>query len=296
VAQIKLLWQSKLVLLLVLPFVAADVVLQGHWWAVNDASVAIWTLGLSLIFGLIVLELRAATPEAAFTGSVIAANLMFSTATLPFQPWRTALIPVLVLFLLSFVATRLGREKKERLGTAEKRQGRNASQVAANLGVAALVCCELTQAGLRNADWLSRLAGPPGFLLAIGLAALAEAAADTVSSEVGQVFGGQPRMMTTLRKVEPGTDGAISMIGTLAGVAAAAIVALAGTLALACNWTFFAVSCAGGVFGLFFDSLLGTTLERRGWLNNDMVNFLSTASATAFALGLLALLSCAGVR
>jgi uncharacterized membrane protein len=39
---------------------------------------------------------------------------------------------------------------------------------------------------------------------------------------------------------------------------------------------------------LFFDSLLGATLERRGWLNNDAVNFLSTASAAAFALGLLA--------
>jgi uncharacterized membrane protein len=52
-----------------------------------------------------------------------------------------------------------------------------------------------------------------------------------------------------------------------------------------------AVSCAGGVFGLFFDSLLGATLERRGWLNNDAVNFLSTASAAGFALGLLALMS-----
>jgi uncharacterized protein (TIGR00297 family) len=291
VGQIKLLWQSKLVLLLVLPFVAADVVLQGHWWTINAAPVAIWTLGLSLIFGLIVLKLRAATPGAAFTGAVIAANLMFSTAGLPFRPWRTALIPVLVLFLLSFAATRLGREKKERLGTAEKRQGRNASQVAANLGAAALVSCELVQSGLRSADWLSRLSATPTSLLALGVASLAEAAADTVSSEVGQVFGGQPRMVTILRKVDPGTDGAISLIGTLAGVVAAAVVALAGTLALAGNWTFFVVSCAGGIFGLFFDSLLGATLERRGWLNNDAVNFLSTISAAAFALGLLVALS-----
>lgn len=292
----RLFWQSKLVLLLVLPFLAADVVLQGHWWAANYAPVAIWTLGLSLIFGLIVLDLRAATQGAAFTGAVIAADLMFSTAPLPFQPWRTALIPVLALFLLSFITTRLGREKKERLGTAEKRQGRNAAQVAANLGVAALVSCELAQSGLRNADWLSRLAMPSASLFAVGLAALAEAAADTVSSEVGQVFGGQPRMITNLRKAEPGTDGAISLAGTLAGVTAAAIVAVAGTLALAGNWTFFAVSCAGGLFGLFFDSLLGATLERLGWLNNDAVNFLSTAAASAFALGLMALLPFAGVR
>jgi uncharacterized membrane protein len=48
------------------------------------------------------------------------------------------------------------------------------------------------------------------------------------------------------------------------------------------------LSWAGGVFGLFFDSLLGATLERRGWLNNDGVNFLSTVSAACFALSLLA--------
>jgi uncharacterized membrane protein len=153
----KLLWQSKLVLLLVLPFVAADVVLQSHWWAANAAPVAIWTLGLSLILGLIVLKLRAATPGAAFTGAVLAANLMFSTAQLPFQPWRTALVPVLAVFLLSFIATRLGRDKKERLGTAEKRHGRAAAQVAANLGVAALASCELVRAGLRNVRFLSGL-------------------------------------------------------------------------------------------------------------------------------------------
>ena len=49
----------------------------------------------------------------------------------------------------------------------------------------------------------------------------------------------------------------------------------------------FVVSWAGGVFGLFFDSLLGATLERAGWLNNDAVNFLSTGSAVACALALL---------
>jgi len=147
-----------------------------------------------------------------------------------------------------------------------------------------------------NADWLSRLAVPPATLFAVGVAALAEAAADTVSSEVGQVFGGQPRMITTLRRVEPGTDGAISPIGTLSGVAAAGLVALSGTLALSGGREMFCVAAAGGVFGLFFDSLLGATLERRGWLNNDAVNFLSTTSASAFALGLLAILSCIGAR
>ena len=287
----KLVWQSKLVLLLVLPFAAADVVLQGHWWAINSQPVAIWTLGVSLLFGLAVLQLRAATPAGAFTGAAITANLIFSTTSLPYLPWRTALVSVLAVFVLSFVATRLGRERKERLGTAEQRQGRSAAQVAANLGVAAIAFSGLAQSWLVDTGWFARAGQMPVLLLAAGLAALAEAAADTVSSEVGQVLGGQPRMITNLRQVEPGTDGAISLAGTLAGLAAAALVAAAGTLALGGGPAIFWIGCAGGVFGLFFDSLLGATLERRGWLNNDAVNFLSTASAAVFALGLLAFFS-----
>jgi uncharacterized protein (TIGR00297 family) len=290
VAQTKLVWQSKFVLLVVLPFVGASVVLQAHWWAVQDAPVAIWTIGLSLILATVTLGLRTATPGAAFAGAVIASSLMFSTVIFPYKPWQTALVPLLAVLLLSFAATRVGRGQKERLGIAERRGGRAASQVAANLGIAALVSDELPQSWLIATGWFSLPGLSPVSLFAVGLAALAEAAADTVSSEVGQVFGGRPGMITTLRRVEPGTDGAISAAGTAAGVFAAGVVALAGCLALRGGPPLLWVSWAGGVFGLFFDSLLGAVFEQRGWLNNDAVNFLSTASAAGFALGLLAIL------
>ncbi len=289
-AQTKLLWQSKLVLLIVVPFAAASLVLQTRWWATQDAPVAIWTIGLSLLLAMVVLKLHAATPAGAFTGAVITASLMFSTVTFPYQPWRTALPPVLAVSLLAWLSTRLGRKKKELIGTAENRRGRSAAQVAANLGVAALACSEFVQSWITDNRWFSPVRTvPPIPLFAVGLAALAEAAADTVSSEIGQVLGGRPRMITTLQIVEPGTDGAVSLAGTLAGIAAAAIVAGIGAVALRGNLALFWVSGAGGVFGLLFDSLLGATLERRGWLNNDAVNFLSTASAAGFALGLLAI-------
>jgi uncharacterized protein (TIGR00297 family) len=126
----------------------------------------------------------------------------------------------------------------------------------------------------------------PGF--ALGLAALAEVAADTLSSEIGQVLGGRPRMITTLRYADPGTDGAVSPAGTLAGVASAGLVAVAGSVAMHGGPAMVWISWSGGVFGLFFDSLLGATFERRGWLNNDMVNFLSTAGAAAFAFAVMA--------
>ena len=294
-ARIKLIWQSKLVLLLVLPFAGASVVLQAHWWSVNYWPLVAWTLGISLFLGLVVLQLGATTPGGAFAGATITTSLMFSTAIFTpgerfaYAPWHTALIPVLAVFVLADISTRLGREKKLRLGTAERRQGRSAAQVAANLGVAGLACDGLAQSMLAGSNWFAHAA--PDLLLAAGLAALAEAAADTISSEIGQVLGGQPRMITSMRRVEAGTDGAVSLVGTLAGVAAAGIVAAVGAWALGGGSAMFWISYTGGVFGLFFDSLLGATLERRGWLNNDAVNFLSTASAAVFALGVLVVLA-----
>jgi uncharacterized protein (TIGR00297 family) len=280
----------------VLPFAGAYLVLETHWWATQMMPVALVTVGLSFLLGLVVLKLRAATPAGAATGAVLTASLMFATTTFPYQPWQTALIPVLAVSLLAWMATRLGREQKERLGTAEAKRGRSEYQVAANLGVAAIVSSEFAQSWLGQTHWFARVPLSPMPLFAVGLAALAEAAADTVSSEIGQVLGGQPRMITTFRQVEPGTDGAISLAGTLAGGAAAAIVALAGTLALRGDSAMFWIACAGGVFGLFFDSVLGATLELQGRLNNDAVNFLSTASAAVFALGALAVLAHSEMR
>jgi uncharacterized protein (TIGR00297 family) len=298
--QEKLAWQSKLVLLAVLPFAGTGVLLSCFAWATEAVAVVAWVAGLSVLLGLITWKLGTATPMAAASGALITASLMFSTAAFPYQPWHTALIPVLAVSLLAFVSTRAGRRKKERLGTAEPRQGRSASQVAANLGMAALVASEPVRDLFLNRPWFNSFYLPLAFRLetlslALPLAALAEAAADTVSSEIGQVLGGRPRMITTLRAVDPGTDGAVSLAGTLAGLIAAAIVAGVGSWAMRGGWILVTLSCAGAVFGLLFDSVLGATLEKRGWLNNDAVNFLSTASAAGFALLLLAIVPLQGV-
>ncbi len=294
--QSKLEWQSKVVLLVVVPCTAIGVVLQAREWALNGPSATVWILGLSLALGMAAWGTHSATPFAAATGAVINASLMFSTLVFPYYPWRTALVPVLTVLVLTSLATRFGRSRKERLGTAEGRRGRGAAQVAANLGFAALLFEPWIQSRMIDAHWFSRADIGHLSLFAVGLAALAEAAADTLSSELGQVLGGQPRMITSMRKAEAGTDGAISFAGTLAGVLAAGLVSGAGVWAFQGGLTMLLTSWAGGVFGLVFDSLLGATLERRGWLNNDAVNFLSTGSAAGFALGMLAVLPHAGVQ
>ena len=284
----RLLWQSKTILLLVFPAVGADLVLSTRWWAIQMPSVAIWTLGLSALLGLAAYKLRSGTGGAALAGAAITASLMFATVSFPYLPWKTALIPVLVLLLLTSLATRADRGAKERLGTAESRRGREASQVAANLGIAALTCNALVISWMVKQSWLPVAKAFPALAFTVGLAALAEAAADTVSSEIGQVLSGHPRMITTFRKAEPGTDGPISIGGTAAGIIAAGAVATSGAWAMEGGWRMLAISWGAGVFGLFFDSLLGATAERSGWINNDAVNFLSTAGAAGVALAMLA--------
>jgi len=284
----KLRWQSKTVLLLVLPWTAANVVLQSHWWFAQVPSVAWTALGISAIFGLIVWKMRAATAGGALTGALITASLMFSTTKYPYEySWlHGGLMPLLTVFLLTWAATKIGRTKKERLGTAESRRGRNAAQVAANLGVAALASFPF-QSITPDKNLANLLGGVTAFA---AMAALAEAAADTVSSEIGQVFGGDPRLITTLRSVEPGTDGGITFAGTSFGVLAAVLVSVIalgasrGDFGHSFFWMLALIVAMAATFGLLFDSVLGATLERKRWLNNDAVNFLSTASAAAFAM------------
>jgi uncharacterized protein (TIGR00297 family) len=124
-------------------------------------------------------------------------------------------------------------------------------------------------------------------MLAACIAALAEATADTVSSEMGQAFAGKTVLITTGRMVPAGTDGGVSVIGTACGALAAAIVVAVSPVAqdLATAAGLFAAACAG----LAFDSVLGATAERRGWLGNDLVNFSSTVFAAAVAWAVMAL-------
>jgi uncharacterized protein (TIGR00297 family) len=178
---------------------------------------------------------------------------------------------LLTVFVLTWIATRFGYSRKQRIGAAEARTGRDAFQVIANLGVAG--GCAMVFLITTRPEWL----------VAMG-AALAEAAADTVSSEIGQSIGGQPRLITNWNRVGAGTNGAITPVGTVAGLAAAGVVAVVCGL-VGIFGPRAALVCAGaGVVGMIVDSFLGATLEQRQVLGNDGVNFVSTLFAGGMAL------------
>lgn len=181
-----------------------------------------------------------------------------------------AFAALISVFLLTWITTRLGYRRKQKLGTAQSREGRTASQVLANLAVAA------------SCAGLSTMAGKAVFLLAAS-AALSEAAADTVSSELGQARSEKARLITTWQEVAAGTDGGVSWAGTFAGIAAATLVSLVCMLAGLVPPRWLGSSIAGAVVGMIADSYLGASLERRGILGNNWVNLLGTLVAAGVA-------------
>jgi uncharacterized protein (TIGR00297 family) len=184
-----------------------------------------------------------------------------------------AFLALISLFALAWATTRLGYSRKQKLGVAERKDGRNAWQVVANLGLATLCAAAF------------RGTGNPVFLVALA-AAFSEAAADTVSSELGQASGTGPRLVTTWKPVEPGTNGGITWAGTLAGTTAAAIVSGVCVVSQLLSVRGGLLAAFAGIAGMICDSYLGATFERRGWLNNDAVNFLSTVVAAFIVFAL----------
>jgi len=228
---------------------------------------------LSVLLALIVLALRAATPAATAVGCAICFTMSLETTLTSTSLSETALPTLLALFVLTFAATRLGRARKTALGLAETKHGRATSQIVANLGVASAVAL---------------LHGLTGAAECACVALLAEATADTVSSELGPLFRGRTLLLTTLHPVEPGTDGGISLGGTLCGIAAAAIITVIGATTMHLPLLEAEIAFPAALAGFFADSLLGATLERRGWIGNDWVNFFSTAVTAAIALPIAA--------
>jgi uncharacterized protein (TIGR00297 family) len=191
-------------------------------------------------------------------------------------------------FLIGSAVTRIGLAEKEAAGIAEKRSGARGPENVWGSAATAALCA------------LGILLGPLVFpnthqielqsLLSLAyVASLSTKLADTCASEIGKAYGQHTLLITTLQPVPKGTEGAVSLEGTVAGVIAAVVMALVAWAvgmisAIGILWSAIAAFVATNV-----ESVVGATLQTRWqWLTNEAVNVLNTfiGAITAVLLAL----------
>lgn len=229
----------------------------------------------------------------ALTLSGAAAAFIIGAVTFGIGGWQAALV-LFAFFIPSTILSRIGKRRKRELVDVGKQGARDAWQVAANGGIAALAMLLSLRFG--------------GMMLAAFAGAFAAASADTWGTEIGTLARGTPRSILTLKPVPTGLSGGITWQGTVAEFAGALLVA---AVASALHFAPFVPVAIGGVAGAFLDSILGATAQslrycpscnrecetnphlcgtrtelRRGfeWFENDAVNFAATLCGALVAL------------
>ena len=183
------------------------------------------------------------------TSGAVAAAIVGALAIAAGWSWGALLIGF---FVTASALSKLGERKKEELAgpVVQKSGERDARQVLANGGVYALSA-------------LGYLLVPSPIWYATAAGALAASTADTWSTEVGTLLGGEPVSILSWKSVPAGTSGGITLLGTLAGIAGAVFIAAGAALA---HWPIaFAAVALGGLTGTLADSVLGATLQSRRW-------------------------------
>ena len=192
--------------------------------------------------------------------------------------WRGWLAVVVYLAAGSLV-TKIGWRDKQKRGLAEARGGRRAPANVWGSAATGAALALLIGSGLE----------PKALLLAGFCASFAAKLADTFGSEIGKRWGGQPRLITTLRPVPAGTEGAISVEGTLASAAGSVLMTLVlFALQLLPSLAVSAVVMLIGFVATLAESLLGALAQDRvAWLSNELVNAMQTTLAALLAIVVL---------
>ena len=190
-------------------------------------------------------------------------------------------LAVVAYLCLGSLVTKIGFQDKQNRGLAEARGGQRGPENVWGSAAVGAVLALLIGAGVE-----------PRELLTIGFAAsFAAKLADTFGSEIGKRFGRTTVLITTLRSVPPGTEGAISLEGTLASAVGSIVMTLVMlALQLLVSWPVAGLVMVVGLVATLGESLLGALVQDRvSWLSNEMVNALQTLFAAALAMLLVAL-------
>ncbi|CAK0787750.1 hypothetical protein CVIRNUC_010972 [Coccomyxa viridis] len=183
---------------------------------------------------------------------------------------------VCLYFILGSLVTKVKLAQKQKEGIAEARSGRRQPGSVWGSGLAGMLCALTALTTGTTAPWQI------GFV-----ASFVSKLSDTVSSEIGKAYGQTTYLVTTLKRVPRGTEGAISAEGTLAGIGAALGFAALAAIIGQVTWQGAGIVAASAIVANLFESFLGAVLqgqEGSEWLSNDVVNMIQICLAAALAI------------
>ena len=220
------------------------------------------------IAAILAVVLKKITVSAALAGGVIALTIYYSVGFI-------GLVELAAFFLLGTFTTGFKMKEKNQLNISEENIGtRSFGQVFANCGAAFLLSIFFLIFTFDKQLICIMIAG-----------SFAAAIADTLSSELGNIYGRKFYCILNFRKSQKGLNGVVSLEGTLIGFSGSCLIGGVHMLASLQSRDFIIIVIAGTI-GNLVDSILGATLENSNIFNNNQVNFINTISG-AVAAGLL---------
>jgi uncharacterized protein (TIGR00297 family) len=201
--------------------------------------------------------------------------------------WKGYLVMV-AYFAIGSGITFVGKAQKEAMGIAEKRGGaRGPENVWGSALVATFCALGVYFTGLDGSSPKTAAA----LLVLAYVASIATKLSDTCATEVGKAYGKRTFLITTLQPVPRGTEGAVSLEGTIAGVIGSAVLAvLAAVIGLITPLG--VVQCISAAFiATTMESLIGATIEGKvPGLTHDVVNVINTLIGAIAAVLLTAII------
>ncbi|MBW4616888.1 MAG: TIGR00297 family protein [Desmonostoc vinosum HA7617-LM4] len=187
---------------------------------------------------------------------------------------------VMFYFLVGSGVTRIGMAQKEAEGIAEKRSGARGPENVWGSALTGALCAVgvgMITSGAFVLNPQSLVPNPQSLLLLGYVASFSTKLSDTTASEVGKAYGKSTFLITTLQPVARGTEGAVSLEGTLAGVVASIAIAFVGWGVGLINLLGVAWCVIAAFIATNLESVIGATLQSKyTWLTNEVVNIFNT--------------------
>lgn len=203
--------------------------------------------------------------------------------------WRGYAV-VMVYFLVGSAVTRIGLAEKEAAGIAEKRSGARGPENVWGSALTAAICA--VGVGLLPSFNLGLVSPTIAVWLLLGyVASFSTKLADTCASEIGKAYGQRTFLITTLQPVPRGTEGAVSLEGTLAELVGSVVIAVLGWAVGLISPLGIGVCVIAAFIATNLESVIGATLQTKiNWLSNELVNVVNTliGAIVAIVLGMTA--------